>query len=174
MLRPLDRGIQCTPNFDRRERSYRGPCANGGSGWRSFSFGVLSGSAGLGWCGILRPFVCVEMRRYGREMPGYRSAAISDHFVARRHVGMVAICQAATAWRIATKCLVQVDWKWSEIARLQRSGISRPFFSGMAYKNGRDLPGCRTEANHDRFWVRWHRLCRLRTPGVFRAPDRAF
>lgn len=53
-----------------------------------------------------RPFVCVDVRKYGREMPGYRSAAISDHFVARRHVGMVAICQAATAWLFATKCLV--------------------------------------------------------------------
>lgn len=159
----------------------------------------LSGNAGLGQRGIFRPFVCVGVRRYGWEMPGYRSEAIPDHFVARRHVGMVGICQAVTAWHFATKCLVQVDWKWSEIARLQRRGISRPFFSGMAYKNGRDLPGCRTEANHDRFWVRWHRLCRLRgarrlqtsgacggarrlrdarrlrgPSGACRAPDRAF
>lgn len=66
----------------------------------------LSGNAGLGQRGIFRPFVCVGVRRYGREMPGYRSVAIPDHFVARLHVGMVAICQAATAWLFATKCLV--------------------------------------------------------------------
>lgn len=65
----------------------------------------LSGSAGLEQRGKFRPFVCVEVRRYGREMPGYRSVAIPDHFVARRHVGMVAICQAATAWLFSTKCL---------------------------------------------------------------------
>lgn len=62
----------------------------------------LSGNAGLGQRGIFRPFVCVGVRRYGREMPGYRSVAIPDHFVARLHVGMVAIRQAATAWLFAT------------------------------------------------------------------------
>ena len=162
MLRPLDRGIQCTPNFDRRERSYRGIYVNDGLGWRAFPFGVLSGSAGLGQRSIFRPFVCVGVRRYGWEMPGYRSEAIPDHFVARRHVGMVGICQAVTAWHFATIIKLETARKRSRFAGLQRRGISRPFFSGMAYKNGRDLPGCRTEANHDRFWVRWHRLCRLR------------
>ena len=102
MLRPLDRGIQCTPNFDRRERSYRGIYVNDGLGWRAFPFGVLSGSAGLGQRGMFRPFACVDVCRCGREMSGYRSEAIPDHFVARRHVGMVAICQAAAAWHFAT------------------------------------------------------------------------
>lgn len=41
-----------------------------------------------------------------REILGWGSAAFFDHFVARLHVGMVAIRQAATAWLFATKCLV--------------------------------------------------------------------
>lgn len=135
---------------------------------------VWSGNARLSQRSNFRPFCSSAACGNGRNLPGCDSVAFCDHYLVGDRAETVAIRQAATAWRIATKCLVQVDWKWSEIARLQRSGISRPFFSGMAYKNGRDLPGCRTEANHDRFWVRWHRLCRLRTPGVFRAPDRAF
>lgn len=60
---------------------------------------------GKRWVGVtqhFRPLVCVDVRKYGREMPGYRSAAFPDHFVARRHVGMVGICQDEAAWHFAT------------------------------------------------------------------------
>ena len=155
MLRPLDRGIQCTPNFDRRERSYRGIYVNDGLGWRAFPFGVLSGSAGLGQRSIFRPFVCVGVRRYGWEMPGYRSEAIPDHFVARRHVGMVGICQAVTAWHFATIIKLETARKRSRFAGLQQRGILRPNVWCKWIGNGRKLPGCNEEAFLDRFLVGW-------------------
>ena len=154
ILRLLGRGIQCTPNCDRCERSYRVPDVNGGLGWWPFPFDVLSGSAGLGWRSIFRPFCSSVACGNGRNLPSCGSVANCDHYLIGGRAETVAIRRATTAWHFATKCLVRADWKWSEIARLQRRGISRPFFSGMAHKNGRDLPGCRTEANHDRFWVR--------------------
>ena len=123
---------------------------------------VWSGNARLSQRSNFRPFCSSAACGNGRNLPGCDGVAFCDHYLVGDRAETVAICQAATAWHFATKCLVQVDWKWSEIARLLQPGISRPFFSGMAYKNGRDLPGCRTEANHDRFWVRWHGLCRLR------------
>ena len=153
MLRPLDRGIQCTPNFDRRERSYRGIYVNDGLGWRAFPFGVLSGSAGLGQRSIFRPFVCVGVRRYGWEMPGYRSEAIPDHFVARRHVGMVGICQAVTAWHFATIIKLETARKRSRFAGLQQRGILRPNVWCKWIGNGRKLPGCNGGEFLDRFLV---------------------
>lgn len=155
MLRLLDRGIQCTPNCDRCERSYRVPDVNGGLGWWPFPFDVLSGSAGLGWRSIFRPFVCVEVRRYGREMPGYRSAAFPDHFVARWHVGMVAICQAAAAWQIATIIYSETARKRSRFAGLRQRGILRPNVWYERIGNGRKLPGCNGGAFLDRFLVGW-------------------
>lgn len=88
--------------------------------------------------GILRPLFSRRPRGNGRNLPGYNSVAFCDQMFGVSGLEMVGNCQAATEWHFST------------------------VFSGMAYKNGRDLPGCRTEANHDRFWVRWHGLCRLR------------
>lgn len=130
---------------------------------------VWSGNARLSQRSNFRPFCSSAACGNGRDLPVCDSVAFCNHYLVGDRAETVAIRQVAIAWLFATKCLVQVDWKWSEIARLQRNGISRPFFSGMAYKSGRDLPGCRTEANHDRFWVRWHRLCRLRGAQRLRA-----
>ncbi len=115
----------------------------------------LSGSAGLEQRGKFRPFVCVEVRRYGREMPGYRSVAIPDHFVARRHVGMVAIRQAATAWLFATIILSEAVRKRSRFAGLRQRGILRPNVWYERIGNGRKLPGCNGGAFLDRFLVGW-------------------
>ena len=116
----------------------------------------LSGSAGLEQRGKFRPFVCVEVRRYGREMPGYRSVAFPDHFVARRHVGMVGICQAVTAWHFATIIKLETARKRSRFAGLQQRGILRPNVWCKWIGNGRKLPGCNEEAFLDRFLVGWH------------------
>ena len=115
----------------------------------------LSGSAGLGQRGKFRPFVCVGVRRYGWEMPGYRSVAIPDHFVARRHVGMVAIRQAAAAWQIATIIYSETARKRSRFAGLRQRGILRPNVWYERIGNGRKLPGCNGGAFLDRFLVGW-------------------
>lgn len=79
---------------------------------------------------------------------------MADRDGGRSHLAFVGKCWVGAARYISTVCLRGGAQVWSGNARLQRRGISRPFFSGTAYKNGRDLPGCCTEANHDRFWVR--------------------
>ena len=111
----------------------------------------LSGNAGLGQRGIFRPFVCVGVRRYGWEMPGYRSEAIPDHFVARRHVGMVGICQAVTAWHFATIIKLETARKRSRFAGLQQRGILRPNVWCKGIGNDRKLPGCNGGEFLDRF-----------------------
>ena len=113
----------------------------------------LSGSAGLEQRSKFRPFVCVEVRGYGREMPGYRSVAIPDHFVARRHVGMVAICQAATAWLFATIILSEAVRKRSRFICLRQRGFFRPNVWRKGIGNGRKLPGCNGGEFLDRFLV---------------------
>lgn len=62
----------------------------------------LSGSAGLEQRGKFRPFVCVEVRRYGREMPGCDSVAFFDQMFGVRGLEMVGNCQAATEGNFST------------------------------------------------------------------------
>lgn len=97
----------------------------------------------------------MEVRRYGREMPGYRSVAIPDHFVARLHVGMVAIRQAATAWLFATIILSEAVRKRSRFAGLRQRGFLRPNVWCKGIGNGRKLPGCNGGEFLDRFLVGW-------------------
>lgn len=62
----------------------------------------------LGWGGAVNfdRLFAWGVRRYGREMPGYRSVAFCDHYFVGGRAETVAIRWAATAWLFATKCLV--------------------------------------------------------------------
>ena len=125
MLRLLGRGIQCTPSFDRRGRSYRGPDVNGGLGWWPFPFDVLSGNTGLGQRSIFRPFCSSAACGNGRDSPGCDSVAFCDQMFGVRGLEMVGKCRAAAARLFPTIPAHLHANKRSKNAALPQPSISR-------------------------------------------------
>lgn len=78
---------------------------------------------------------------------------MADRDGGRSHLALVGKRWVGVAQHFSTVCLRGGAQVWSEIAALPQHGISRPFCSSVACRNGRNLPSCGSVANCDHYLI---------------------